>query len=65
MCGVPSGYTGALGILQDHGSGQQNPNQAEYQEREQGHQQYRHSFTSLLDGFSPLKAPDAVIAVTH
>jgi hypothetical protein len=47
-CGATLACTFELGLFQDYRGSQQNPNQAEYQEREQGHQEYRHSCTSLL-----------------
>ncbi|MGA8540099.1 MAG: hypothetical protein WB566_11415, partial [Terriglobales bacterium] len=47
-CSVTFCYTCTLGILQNHCGSKQNPNHAKYQQCEQGHQQYRHTFTSLL-----------------
>jgi len=43
-------------LFENYRDGQQNPNQAKYQQREQSHQEYRHSYTSLLLEFSRLIA---------
>ena len=52
-------------MFQDYRGCQQNPNQAKYQQREQSHQEYRHSCTSLLHGFSLPMLCDAVTPVTY
>ncbi len=48
MCGAGLDRMGVLAVLQDRRSGQQNSNKTKDYQCEQGHDQYRHRYTSLL-----------------
>jgi hypothetical protein len=48
MCAAAWDGMCLLAMLQDRRSGQQNPNKTKDDQCQQGHYQYRHSYTSLL-----------------